>query len=72
MPKGAEAVTHAARIYVKNITPDSAILKIDQTKAFNSLRRDKMFLGVRALALQLYNKTIPWSSIVLPHYSPGS
>ena len=51
--KGAEAVSHAARIYVQNLTPDSALLKLDFTNAFNSLHRDRMFLAVRDLAPQL-------------------
>ena len=48
MPKVAEAVTH-----VQNFTPDSALLKLDFTNAFNSLHRDKMFLAVRDVAPQL-------------------
>ena len=46
VPKGAEAAIHAARIYVQNLTPDSALLKVDFTNAFNSLHRDNMFLAV--------------------------
>ena len=42
MAKSAEAVTHAARIYVQNLTPDSPLLKLVFTNAFNSLRRDKI------------------------------
>ena len=38
---------------MQNITPDSALLKMDFTNAFNSLRRDRMFLAVRDLTPQL-------------------
>ena len=53
MPKGAEAVTHVATIYVQNLAPNSTILKLDFTNGFNNLHRDKMFLAVRGLAPQL-------------------
>ena len=58
VPKGAEAVTHATRIYVQNLTPDSALLKLDFSNPFNSLHRDMMFLAVRDLALQLFSFVI--------------
>ena len=42
VPLGAEATAHAARSYLANIGRGQALLKIDFTNAFNTLRRDEM------------------------------
>lgn len=51
--KGAEAAAHAARIYLQHLPPESLLLKLDIKNAFNSLRRDKMFLAVKEHAPEL-------------------
>lgn len=52
---GAEAAVHAARIYLRDLAPDKIMLKLDFRNAFNSLRRDKMLIAVKALAPDLYH-----------------
>ena len=42
MQQGAEAAAHAARSLLDNITTGQALLKIDFSNAFNTLRRDVM------------------------------
>jgi len=37
---GAEGMAHAAQIYLLTITPNQALVKLNFTNAFNSLRRD--------------------------------
>ena len=46
MKGGAEAAAHAARHYVKHLTPDKAIVKVDFSNAFNTLRRDTILEAV--------------------------
>ena len=52
-PHGAEAVVHAARLYLDNLQPNEVILKLDFKNAFNTIRRDKMLKSVRSLAPEL-------------------
>ena len=61
--KGAEAVAHAARIFVKSPKTDDepqCILKVDFTNAFNSVRRDKMLAIIREKVPEMYN--LVWQS----------
>ena len=51
---GAEAAVHAARQYLSNLEPGSAVVKLDFSNAFNALRRDKMLEAVQALAPAIY------------------
>ena len=43
---GAEAAVHAARLYLQDLDPDKAILKLDFKNAFNSIHRDKVLAAV--------------------------
>ena len=52
-PHGYEAVVHAVRMYLHHLSPDNAILKLDFSNAFNSIRRDIMLKAVQALAPEL-------------------
>ena len=52
-PQGAEAAVHAARLFLDNLQPSEAILKLDFKNAFNSIRRDKMLNAVRSLMPEL-------------------
>ena len=47
---GAEAAVHSARLFLRNLKPDQALLKLDFKNAFNSVRRDKMLSSVLDLA----------------------
>ena len=47
---GAEAAVHAARLYLLDLDPTKAVLKLDFKNAFNSIRRDKLLEAVRELA----------------------
>ena len=51
---GAEAAVHAARLYLHNLDPSRALVKLDFCNAFNSIRRDKMLEAVQRLAPQLF------------------
>ena len=51
---GAETAVHAARIYLRDLDPSKAVLKLDFRNAFNSIRRDKMLGAVREHAPELY------------------
>jgi len=42
VPQGAEAAAHAARCFLSNVADGHALLKIDFSNAFNTLRRDTM------------------------------
>ena len=44
---GAEAAVHAARTYLQDLAPGRAILKIDFSNAFNSLRRDVILQSIQ-------------------------
>ena len=52
-PHGCEAVVHAVRMYLHHLSPDNAILKLDFSNAFNSIRRDIMLKAVQDLAPEL-------------------
>ena len=43
---GAEAVIHAARLYLQNMDADRAFVKVDFSNAFNSVRRDVILEAV--------------------------
>ena len=43
---GAEAMVHAARAFVASASPSQALVKLDFTNAFNSVRRDAIFEAV--------------------------
>jgi len=47
---GCEAITHAARTYLETCTPSKALLKLDFSNAFNTIRRNSMFESVAKLA----------------------
>ena len=51
-PHGCEAVVHAVRMYLHHLSPDNAILKLDFSNTFNSIRRD-MLKAVQDLAPEL-------------------
>ena len=44
---GTEAAVHASRVYLNNLTPDKAMVKVDFRNAFNTIQRDKMIGAVR-------------------------
>ena len=52
--KGTKAAVHAARLYLHNLDSPKALLKLDFSKAFNSIHRDKMFMAVLELAPRLF------------------
>jgi hypothetical protein len=52
--QGAEAAVHAARIFLANISSGQAMLKIDFSNAFNTLRRDVMLDVIRQELPALY------------------
>ena len=43
---GSEAAVHAARIYLRDLGPGKAVLKLDFRNAFNTIHRDKMLSAV--------------------------
>ena len=49
---GAEAVVHAARLYMQDLK-QKCVLKLDFRNAFNSLRRDKILQAVKSFAPNL-------------------
>ena len=51
---GAEAAVHATRLYLDQLQPDHALIKLDFRNAFNSVRRDKMLRAVQDLAPSIY------------------
>ena len=53
--RGAEAAVHAARLYLRDIEPSKAVLKLDFKNAFNTIRRDKMLEAVQKLAPGLFS-----------------
>ena len=52
--KGAEAAVHAARLYLRDLSPGKAILKLDFRNAFNSIHRDKVLGAVLKHAHELF------------------
>ena len=51
---GAQAAVHAARKYLNDLSDKHALVKLDFSNAFNSLRRDKMLEAVHDLAPEIY------------------
>jgi len=51
---GAESAVHAARLYLQDLDPSKAILKLDFKNAFNSIHRDKVLAAVLEHAHSLY------------------
>ena len=51
---GAEAAVIAARLYLRDLNPAKAIVKLDFENAFNFIRRDKMMEAVQELAPTLF------------------
>ncbi len=51
---GAEAAVHAARKFLSNLDPEHAIVKLDFSNAFNSIRRDSMLEAIRSHAPSIY------------------
>ena len=52
--QGAEAVAHAARSFLANISSGKALLKIDFTNAFNTPSRDTRLAVIREELPELY------------------
>ena len=51
---GAAAAVHATRLYLEDLAPDKAVLKLDFRNAFNSIHRDKVLAAVLKHSLGLY------------------
>ena len=51
---GVETAIHAARCYLRHLTPGQAVIKLDFKNAFNSVRRNKMLGAVLDLAPKVY------------------
>ena len=51
---GAEAAVHAARLYLHDTSPGTALLKLDFSNAFNFIRRDKVLEAVLEHAPELH------------------
>ena len=51
---GAEAAVRSGRLYLHNVDPHQALLKLEFMNAFNSVRRDKLLAAVQDLALDLF------------------
>ena len=66
---GAEAAVHAARLYLRDLDPSKAVLKLDFRNAFNSIRRDKMLGAIREHAPELYH--FVFSAFSSPHPFTG-
>ena len=49
---GAEAAVHAARSFLSDMDPDAAMVKLDFSNAFNSIRRDCMHPPSTHLSIQ--------------------
>ena len=45
-PMGIQAAVHFARIYLHSMDPTHLLLKLDFSKAFNTIRRDKILSSV--------------------------
>ncbi len=52
---GAEAAVHAARQFLHNKDPSHAVVKLDFTNAFNSVRRDFVLSAVQSLCPTIYS-----------------
>ena len=51
---GAEAAVYATRLYLEDLAPDKAVLKLDFRNAFNSIHRDKVLAAVLEHSPELY------------------
>ncbi len=51
---GAKAAVHAARKFLSNLDPEHAIVTLDFSNAFNSIRRDSMLEAIRSHAPSIY------------------
>ena len=51
---GAEAAVHAMRLYLEDLAPDKAMLKLDFRNAFNTIHRDKVLAAVLKHSPGLY------------------
>lgn len=56
-----EAAVHEGRLYLSQLQPDHALIKLDFKNAFNSVHMDKMREAVEAIAPSIYktSKTSP-------------
>jgi hypothetical protein len=48
VPGGADAAVHASRIFLNSLPSDKALLKVDFSNAFNTIRRDKILEATKA------------------------
>ena len=48
VPGGADAAVHASLIFLNSLPSDKALLKVDFSNAFNTIRRDKIFEATKA------------------------
>src|SRR6218665_812194 len=53
IPGGCEAAVHATRRFLANTGPDSVVVKLDLSNAFNSLHRDSMLASVNNVIPEL-------------------
>ena len=51
---GVQLGAEAARLYLSKLTANKALLKLDFTNAFNTVRRDKMLASVEQLAPSIF------------------
>ena len=54
VPAGAEAAVHATRSLVHNLQTDHAVVKLDFSNAFNSVRRDVILDAIAANVPEIY------------------
>ena len=54
VPRGMEAAVHASRIFLENLDPDEALVKLDFKNAFNSLRRDSILEAAKQSLPEAY------------------
>jgi hypothetical protein len=48
VPGGADAAVHASLIFLNSLPSDKALLKVDFSNAFNTIRRDKILEATKA------------------------
>ena len=53
-PLGAEAATHSARIYLKDLPNNHVLIRLDFKNAFNSVRRGKVLKAVKEVVPELF------------------
>lgn len=51
---GAEMVVHAARVYLHNLQPGNAMVKLDFHNAFNTIRCDRMLEATLEFAPDIF------------------